>query len=418
MAKKHRHRTGGRVTPKGTRPDSYRPRAGSAGFVPVEREPELVRDVRRAIGADHPLEFLALVSSLLAVVDPRRKSPMERAVPEGADVLTLEELVRSFLEVDAPETSALLAVIAAVSDDQLQEARIYRELRARGHRLPPAVAELKGTEAYRTVEMVHVLGDGDNVMVGARLPTGEELTVVVYIDHNLGTVAKDAFVVPEPIEDVIALMRSKVDDPDTTWDDLDPADARARISEAIEIGAITFPPFESDTWPACRPLVGWITRLLPAGGQGYQRPEWDDHRQRALAERFLASRFGKDMGDPDHASLLDSVLWFGSDYGPGDPMRWSPVAVELLLADWIPRKIVADPGYLAKAPDLLRAFVAFCHDERGIRPALTAETLGAIDRWEPDYQQAIRSPRPQGPMAILARMVLLDADGEGGEQLP
>jgi hypothetical protein len=33
------------------------------------------------------------------------------------------------------------------------------------------------------------------------------------------------------------------------------------------------------------------------------------------------------------------------------------VAVEILLADWIPRKIVADVAYLSNAPELLRAFI-------------------------------------------------------------
>ncbi|MGI8874315.1 MAG: DUF6398 domain-containing protein [Egibacteraceae bacterium] len=46
----------------------------------------------------------------------------------------------------------------------------------------------------------------------------------------------------------------------------------------------------------------------------------------------------------------------------------------------------------------------FSHAERGIRPALTEETLDAVDRWEPDYQRAIRSERPQGPAALLAAM--------------
>jgi hypothetical protein len=65
---------------------------------------------------------------------------------------------------------------------------------------------------------------------------------------------------------------------------------------------------------------------------------------------------------------------------------------------------VADPEHLSKAPALLRAFIRFCHADRGIRPALTDETLAAVDQWEPEYQRVIRSPRPQGPMALLAAM--------------
>jgi hypothetical protein len=74
----------------------------------------------------------------------------------------------------------------------------------------------------------------------------------------------------------------------------------------------------------------------------------------------------------------------------------------MLLADWFPRKVVADTAYLTKLPKLLRAFIGYCHNRRGIRSALTEETLAAVDHWEPQYQRMIRSARPQGPAALLA----------------
>jgi hypothetical protein len=36
---------------------------------------------------------------------------------------------------------------------------------------------------------------------------------------------------------------------------------------------MTFPPCETDTWPPCRPLVEWMTSLLPDGGTGLWVPE-------------------------------------------------------------------------------------------------------------------------------------------------
>jgi hypothetical protein len=258
--------------------------------------------------------------------------------------------------------------------------------------------------------MVHVLGDGDDVFVAVHLPAGHEMSVVVYIDHNLGTVVKDAFVIDQPVDHLLMRMRERVDDPDTTFSELDLAEARARISDAIDRGARTFPPFETDSWPACRPLVEWVVRLLPPGGAGYEPPQWDDEALAGLADDFWASPFARGLDDPDHHSLLDHLLWFGSGHGPGDPLRWSPVAVELLLAEWIPRKIVAEVDYLTKAPTLLRSFIRYCHQQRQIRPSLTTETLAAVDRWEPDYQETIRSPRLQGPHALLAAMGVLDPD--------
>lgn len=412
MTRRGRHRKGGRVTPKGTRPLSYQPRRHHDREW-SEPEPDLLGDVRRAAAGDDPLPLLALASSLLAAVDPRGANPFETAEARSAR-LSREELIRSFLDVDRPETSLLLAAIAALSANDIGTRRIARELDRRGHPLPRWLATIDAVEAYRTQEMTHVLGDGDNVLVGVRFPDGHELTAVAYIDHNLGTLVKDAFIVDEPIDELVSVMRATADDPYTTVADLPLADAKVRIVEAIEIASMTYPPFESDTWPACRALLEWMVRLLPDGGRGYERPEWSDDDRQQLIDRFFASPFGASLDDGDHRDLLDTFLWFGCDYGPGDPLRWSPVAVEILLLDWLPRKVVASASYLRKAPDLLRAFVRFCHAERHIPSPLTDETLQAVDRWEPEYQRTIRAPRPQGPAALLARLGALDPDGPWG----
>ena len=131
-----------------------------------------------------------------------------------------------------------------------------------------------------------------------------------------------------------------------------------------------------------------------------------------MADDFFGSSFGAHLDHADERSLLGSVLWFGTDYGPGDPLRWSPVNVEMLLADWFPRKIVAEAAYLAKLPQLLRAFIRCCHHRQGIRSELSGETLAAVDEWEPEYQRVIPSTRPQGPAPLLAGMLPAATDEE------
>jgi hypothetical protein len=64
-----------------------------------------------------------------------------------------------------------------------------------------------------------------------------------------------------------------------TFADLDLAEARAKVQEAIDKGRRTFPPFETDTWPGSRPLVERILRELPAGGAGYEAPEWSEEER-------------------------------------------------------------------------------------------------------------------------------------------
>jgi hypothetical protein len=411
MSKRNRRRG----TPKGRRPARRTARARQH----TSAEPDLLADVRRALADRHPLSLLSLVSTLLCVTDSRRNHPFAR--PDAPDLvaLTREELVLTFLDAPAPETSALLAVIAEMAgDDDVLRARIRRELTARPKVEPAWLAQLSETSTYRAVRMSHVLGDGDNVMLGARLPGGHELTCLVYIDHNFGTLVKDAFVVPEAIASMVAKFKRVTKDPDTRWYDISLADARAWVDAAIELAAITFPPLETETWPACRALVEWITRGLPEGGTGYQRPQWDSSELARLADRFFASPYGARLDDPDHRGLLESLLWYGTDYGPGDPLRWSPVKMEILLDDWIPRKIVAPAEYLAKAPDLLRAFIRFAHAEVELRSDLTDGTLATIDDWEPRYQQTIRSPRLQGPAALLAALGVDTEDTEDMADMP
>ncbi|WP_147332036.1 DUF6398 domain-containing protein [Geodermatophilus marinus] len=391
----------------GSRPRKARPPRRRRDGAPSRQEgPDLVDEIAGALAADHPLPLLGLVSSFLDAFggDP---SPLDPRPPGWP---TLDDLLQSFVEAPLPETSAVLAGIAGLSGDEVLRSRVRREIAARGDVLPRWLAELhRSVPADRAVQVRHVLGDSEDLVVGIRFADGSDACAVVLVDHNMGGVAKDAFVVPGPLPEVVALLQEAAgDDPDTSLEDLDPADARARITEAVALGAHVYPPLESETWPGCRPFVEWVVRLLPAGGTGYVRPEWSEADTRALAERFLASPHGTGPDDADARLLLDRLLWFGTDYGPGDPMRWSPTAVEILLADWIPRKVVAEAEHLARVPQLLRAFIRFCHAERGIRPELTAETLAAVDEFEPGYQQAIRTPRPQGPDALLAAIGALD----------
>ncbi|HZD65107.1 MAG TPA: DUF6398 domain-containing protein [Acidimicrobiales bacterium] len=413
MARRDRHRRGGRVTPKGPRPNDRAP-APSRG---EDDEPDLLATVRDTLATGEPLDLLVEVSTLVAAVDPRSRSPVREASPE---VPSLADLVGSFAGVDRVETTALLAGVAVLAPDEALRGRARRQVADRAHQLPDWLLRLGRAQPGRTMAATHVLGDGETIMVEVTLPgTGDlaarTVSAVVYVDHNLGTVAKDAVVVPGLLDELVATMQAHDDAPgDTTWADLDPAAARARLTEAIDTGALVVPPLESETWPASRPLVEWAARLLPEGGAGYRRPDGDDPAQAGLTEAFLASPQASHLGDPDHRELAESMLWFATDHGPGDPLRWSPTAVEILLTDWLPRKIAGEEAFLAKAPEVLRALISYAHAERGVRAELTAETLQAVDQVEPDYQEAIRSPRPQGPTALLAAMGALDPEGTGG----
>jgi len=369
--------------------------------MPDDDAPDLILDIREAAADDHPFALLALASSLLAALEPRRGAPFD----DGSSLTVgRDELFDTFFGAALPETSLLLAALAALDGDEVLRQRVRREVAVRDHHLPTWLRRLDDATVAGAWEMTHVFGDDEDVIVGIDLPDGNGVTVVALVNHNLASVVKDAFVIPQPLDEAIEAIEQLAEDPDQRLRPLDPADARVRIAEGVEHGALFVPPFETDTWPVSRPFVDWAVGLLPPGGTGYERREWTDAELDELRRRFLASEHATGLDADGDADLVDHLLWFGSGYGDMDPLRWSPARVDELLLDWVPRKILDDADHLARVPDVLRAFVRFADADRGLRPDLTEQTLGTVDLLEDDYQTTIRTPRHQGPMALLEAM--------------
>ena len=360
-------------------------------------EPDLVGHIRSALQSDHPIDLLMLASQLVEVMTPRPADQFPGADPKRPP---MDMTVAALVEDETPEATALLTAILPMVPSPSLAAEVHAELERRGPPRPSWVAELGGFEIVGTAQMSHILGDGDNVFVSARWPFGSELTLSVYIDHNMGTVVKDAVAAPTSLQWMVDLAE-RGGDPGTTIAAIDPAEARAKVKNGIGEGDRIFPPLDTDTWPACRPLVEWIVGRLPEGGTGFERPEWTRAERSDLVTRFLASAPGRPLAtDPDTADIADTLVWFACDYGPGDPLRWSPVSVEIVMTDWFPRKVVADRQYFAMMPTVLDAFIRFAHAERSIPAELTTETCGAVGYWEREYRRAAAQPHPVlGPMA-------------------
>ena len=375
--------------------------------------PDLLTQVRRALGRRDPLDLLALVSGIVEACTP---DPLS-----GAPVTDLRVLIESFGEVDQRETTALLAAFGAVVDGEIGV--IARRAAARRHHpLPTWLATIGEVTACQPWIMHHVLDDGDDYFVATRWPDGSTVTAIVYIDTNLGWTVKDAFAVAEPLSRVVREYRSAVSrdaaTAETTFTEFDAANSRARITEAIVSGRRTYPPLETETWPAARPLVEWIVRMLPEGGQGFEYPDWDDAARAALADDFRASEFGIGCAGAAFDTAIDAIVWYGCDYSGGDPLRWSPVRVELLLVDWVPRKIIAPIAELRRIPDTLVAFVEYAHAARGIPRHLTDDTVSAIAHWAPQFLEDVDRPRTFGAEAIARRAAglstFLDDEDDAG----
>ncbi|MGZ4791426.1 MAG: hypothetical protein ACXWBO_06155 [Ilumatobacteraceae bacterium] len=300
----------------------------------------------------------------------------------------------TFVDSGLAPMAALAYAVAALHPSELLTAslthKIPSDVLRSGPKWLPSIGDIVVTDVQRTSD---TLGDGENLMISWRWPAGLTATMVVYIDHNMGTVVKDAFVVPEGAAGMAAVYE-RIADPNITLERFDAADARARIHESIEHGDRIVPPLESEQWPQIRPLLEFLLRLLPQGGAGFERPSWPDSGRRRLLDEFAASDVATLSGlDANELrELADPLIWFACDYGPGDPLRWSPVSVEVVLADWYPRKVLAPAAELVRLPEALAALIRYAHDVRGVPADLTTETLAAVERWRGHFDRAIRQP--------------------------
>ena len=224
-----------------------------------------------------------------------------------------------------------------------------------------------------------MFGDVDELVIGLRLDGGHELTIAVYIDHNLWSSVVDAGAIPEPIDEVLARVAQSSSDTDVF--EITLADARVRLEDAL--ARPTFAP-NTDTWPLYRALVQWLVGRLPEGGE-HRSPAGNPELNEQLCDRFLETDSAAPFTDSGHRELLLKLF----ESGTGDPLRWSAARVELAIGgtapfdDSLPLEIVLD------APDLLRAFIPFAHAQSGIRDELTTRTLAVIDALRSRYKREV-----------------------------
>ncbi|MET0475169.1 MAG: hypothetical protein ABW001_11070 [Mycobacterium sp.] len=374
-----------RSAAKQARRDARRRKArdGRAAEMDTLDEAPLIDEVRMALDGGQPMDLLGLVSMLILATAPR---PALWQPPDAEDRPSLGELVSAFIELRVPETTALLTVLGQLipNDDALRN-RCRDEVDARNDGLPHWLAELAQTTVREAVRMTHVLGDGEELLLGVRLADGQEMTCAVSIDHLEMSEVRDAFFVPAAIDAVIDIGTANNTDPDTSFLGLGLTEARARLQNALARPLAPFPLEESDTWPGCRALVQWLARLLPADSSISHVLQRDWAETAPLLQRFLASPEGAPYDDPDHRELLELCI----DEGTGDPLRWSAARVRQLLDAAVVDDDAIEVDIQLDVPELLRVYIPFAHAESGIRHELTAEALAVIDELADDYRAMV-----------------------------
>lgn len=354
----------------------------------------MVTGARASLAEDSPFRLMCQASALIDLMTRRPGidliEPSMRNVSDG-------DVFETFVTSGIRETAALAMAVAVMHPDLFVAARIRAALKDVS--IPNAPRWLGSMDRIVVTDaMVQAdpFGDGEIVVMSWRWPGsvvtgGPTASAMVHVEHTLGTVVKTAMVVPEPMAD-LREMWEQSEGLRVTRQSIGLADARSRVIDAIANGDARAWHRETETWPSCRALIEWMVRQAPSGGTGYLRAPWSASDREDLLAGFLASSEAAELAtargvDLDLVyDLADPLVWFGCDYGVGDPLRWSPDSVYLVMVSWFPQMVLGlDVEEFEHLPDVFAAFVRYTHGRRRVQPELTDETLEAVERWRHEF---------------------------------
>ncbi|GAA1849122.1 hypothetical protein [Asanoa iriomotensis] len=250
---------------------------------------------------------------------------------------------------------------------------------------------------------------------------GPEHAVVALVDHNIG-ITKDVFV-GGPAERILDQVRRMCAADGLTWfREEDPRTLRDEVARHLritdELGDL---PGEGSL-ATDRALVGARLALLPAPAL---RPVPDlpeplgDEQRSALIRTFLSSpeaaRFELDqVPEGDLGSLhfcLSLVLDHAASLPDADPMRWSPIVVELFLLDWVHRRAVLDMDDAALLPRVVRGWAAYASRVRGLPAEAVAATDQAVEDTVPEFVRLYTTGERRSPAtAAVAQLIAEGVD--------
>jgi hypothetical protein len=298
-----------------------------------------------------------------------------------------------------------LRAISAVGPEGLsclaREALAARQPRSGAE--PPWFSDIGAACATSAWRASDVLGDIDAVMIGFRYPSGTEHWASLMVDHLLSGIAKDATVARRPLADALDMWSEL---PGTELVELSPEEAAWKMLEAIRQTSLVFnPPVSSDY----RDFAALIEARVTPLARPFREPKpLSCPAREKLVKDFLADGAGaKYARDPRAWFLLDELVDYRCDQ-VGDPLRWSPGAVELFLLDFVPRKLTGDQETLAMAGEVLAAWVRWGASRAGLGPEVAAEALAVIAELRDEALAALADKSKWGLAKTVAMMMRSD----------
>ncbi len=340
-----------------------------------------------AAGFSSPLHAELAVSEMLGYIWEER----DLEAPDDHELKVGAHLVDDIADQGNPGAAILLSAFRELAGQPLA-ARAAEHVEALAAQpLPNWAAAIGSARPERVAVMSEpIFDDGRTYFIESVADDGSRHAVGIFIDNNFGRAAKDILLADsiERVEEVMA--RRPEEGQALTIADVDPADAAARIRGALAITDRTVSPALEEDYAQYRALAWSRVRALPDVEPDEAIPEVTEAEREALHGEFLAAPEAAGIeAESEAADVVSTAIDFAADYVDGRPLRWSPVVVELFMADWLPRKVVADDEYFAAVPDALDAWVRFTARKRELPDDALAETVEAVSVFKDDLAEAL-----------------------------
>ena len=371
----------------------------------------------RELDLGDPLQVELWASDLVgAFVDEFRQAELRNDTPwdTGGDDLPSEAeffydfvggLSRRIVD-DEPEWAQLLAAIAPFLDSAAQS-KAALDLEAVDPSVVAFAAPVGQAVAEEAFLLDHDTDDGHHVGLVARHPgAAEPHLVMAFIDSNLGGMASDILVSAD-VEGVRAEAASQ----GLVASPLEPAEAHARLQQALQRTDLTMvAPVEED-FPLLRPLLESVMRSLPEPSRlAAVEPPSDDELD-AVVESIVegsAEVFDDELTPERLRDTARLVTRFMSREMGRSPVAWSPARLEILLCDFVPRKVPVPPEALASLPAELAALVPAAQRLAGWEDRHVEFTLEMIERVTPEFMELVASDEVREPAKRLAMRAIED----------
>jgi hypothetical protein len=348
---------------------------------------------------------------------------MEEAASPDYSLTLGEPLIEAVARRGGVEARTASSVIATVDDSELgvRVRELAEKLNGAGSEAGPSWLEDVGDTKITGAAVMHedVFDDAATVFLEPWHRSGEMPAVGVLIDNNLGRMAKD-ILLADSIDRVADVMRRHPDPGgELTLERIAPGVAAGRIHAAIELTDMTLDSPVSDDYARLRALALMRVDETPEYVPVPEQVEMPHEERNRLRDEFLASPEGKDFApDGDEAYTASLAIDFCAGYVDGRPLRWSPVVVELFMAGWIPRKVLAGPELFDALPPALDAWVRFAGRKSGTPEWAVNETRNAIPRWGDEMVRSGNDPAAGGPAKqFLTAAKAAGVDVEDGDAL-